>query len=216
MDTLLEKLKDYSRFLELEDRLPYWKSERQEKQMRLGELQRNLQQKQLQADSLQAPTFFEKILGKSENKREKLNKQIQEITAAITAVKWESESLEKRIVAGKQELEALTDSRETYEKAKTQRILTPAQESCLMMEEISAFVPAAQETAARLQSILEDAALWMRQGTTNYEGFEASAKQAAVRLTGILAVLPEGVASVGEYLSAQEGYFHTDQPLDRL
>lgn len=216
MDTLLEKLKDYSRFLELEDRLPYWVSERREKQMRLGELQRNLQQKQLQADSLQAPTFFERILGKSENKREKLNKQIQEITAAITAVKWESESLEKKIVAGKQELETLADSRENYENAKSKQMLNPAQESRLMMEEISAFVPAARETADRLQSILEDAALWMRQGTTNYEGYEDQAKQAAVRLAGILSVLPEGVASVGAYLRDPDGYFNTDQPMDRL
>ena len=216
MDTLLEKLKDYSRFLELQDRFPCWESERQEKQMRLTELQRNLQQKQLQLDSLQAPTFFEKIFGKAEKQQEKLNKQIQEITAAITAVKWEAESLEKKIMAGKQELEALTDSRETYEKAKTQRILTPAQESRLMMEEISAFVPAARETAARLQSILEDAALWMRQGTTNYAGYEDQAKQAAVRLVGILSVLPEGIASIGEYLHAPDGYFNTDQPLEQI
>ena len=58
METLLGKLKDYSRFLELEDRLSYWESESQEKQMRLAELQQNLQQKQLQQDSLQASTFF--------------------------------------------------------------------------------------------------------------------------------------------------------------
>jgi chromosome segregation ATPase len=216
MEALLEKLKDYSRYLELEDKLPYWESERQEKQMRLAELQRNLKQKQLQQDSLQTPTFFTKIFGKAENKREKLNKQIQEIMATLTAVRWESESLEKKIVAGKQELEALTDSRENYEKAKSQRTLTPAQESRLMMEEISAFVPAAQETAGRLQSILEDAALWIRQGSTNYAGYEAQAKQAAVRLAGILDILPEGVASVGEYLSAPEGYFDTDQPMDRI
>ena len=66
MDTLLEKLKDYSRFLELQDRFPCWESERQEKQMRLTELQRNLQQKQLQLDSLQAPAFFEKLFGKAD------------------------------------------------------------------------------------------------------------------------------------------------------
>ena len=68
----------------------------------------------------------------------------------------------------------------------------------------------------RLQSILEDAALWMRQGTTNYAGFEDQAKPAAVRLAGILAILPEGVASVGAYLHAPEAYFDTDQPLERI
>ena len=216
MEALLEKLKNYSRYLELEDRLPCWESERQEKQMRLAELQGNLHKKQLEKDAQKAPSFFEKILGKAEKKQEKRKKQIQEITATITAVQWEAESLEKRIVAGKQELESLSDSRETYERAKSQRTLTPAQESRLMMEEISAFVPAARETAGRLQSILEDAGLWMRQGTTNYAGFEDPAKQAADRLAGILAILPEGIASVGEYLRTPDGYFNTDQPLERI
>lgn len=216
MEALLEKLKDYSRFLELEDKLPYWVSERQDKQIRLGELRRNLQQKQLQLDSLEAPIFFEKILGKAGKKQEKLNKQIQEITAAITAVKWESESLEKKIMAGKQELETLADSRENYENAKSKQMLNPAQESRLMMEEISAFVPAAREAADRLQSILEDAAMGMRQGTKNYEGYEDQAKQTAVRLVGILSVLPEGVASVGAYLRDTDGYFNTDQPLEQI
>ena len=149
MEILLEKLRAYCRFLELEDSLSCWESRQSEQLIHLATLQENLEKKQQELENLKSPTFFRKVLGQAGGKREKLRRQTQEITAAITAAQWELASLEKKIAAGKQERDNLRDSREIYEKEKQKMDLNAAQESQLMMAEISGFVPAARKNAER-------------------------------------------------------------------
>ena len=60
----------------------------------------NLHQKELELLQLKAPNFFQRILGRAEEKKEKLSKQIREITAAKTAAQWELEGLEKQAEGG--------------------------------------------------------------------------------------------------------------------
>ena len=157
MDELLKKLKDYSRFLELQDSVPYWEGQIPELEARLDEMKWNLHQKELELLQMKAPNFFQRILGRAEEKKEKLSKQIREISAARTAAQWERDGLNKQIEAGKRELETLADSREIYDAARKEAILTMAQESRLMMEEISAFAPVALETAWHVLTALDAA-----------------------------------------------------------
>ena len=129
MDELLKKLKDYSRFLELQDSVPYWEGQIPELEARLDEMKWNLHQKELELLQLKEPNFFQRILGRAEEKKEKLSKQIREISAARTAAQWERDGLNKQIEEGKRELETLADSREIYDAARKEAVLTMAQES---------------------------------------------------------------------------------------
>ena len=95
MEDLIKKLRDYSRFLELEDSIPYWESLMPELEARIEELKWNRQQKELELLQLKEPTFFQRWFGRSEEKKELLNKQIREITAAQSAAIWELEDLQE-------------------------------------------------------------------------------------------------------------------------
>ena len=228
MDELLKKLKDYSRFLELEDSIPYWEAQIPELKDRLGEMKWNLQQKEVELLTLKEPNVFQRLFGRAEEKKERLSKQIREITAARTAAQWELEGLEKQIAAAAQELKTLEGSRAAYETAKGEAVLSPAQESRLMMEEISAFVPVAMETAGRILEALEDARPWMSSDAQTIRVSQdnrrmehlGKAEAAALRLKDLLSVLPEGVADMGSYLQAPYAYINgvtsRFKQLDRL
>jgi len=200
MDELLKKLKDYSRFLELEDSIPYWESQIPELQARISEMNWNLQQKELEQLQLKEPNFIQRMFGRAEEKKEKLSKQIREITSARTAAQWELESLKKQIETGKQELDALTGSGEAYEAARNGSVLSVAQESRLMMEQISTLTPLALETAWRALMVLEEARPWIRSNRVMVDGSRKMellyrAQDHSRRLLKILAALPEGAAS---------------------
>jgi len=200
MDELLKKLKVYSRFLELEDSIPYWESQIPELQARISEMNWNLQQKELEQLQLKEPNFIQRMFGRAEEKKEKLSKQIREITSARTAAQWELESLKKQIETGKQELDALTGSGEAYEAARNGSVLSVAQESRLMMEQISTLTPLALETAWRALMVLEEARPWIRSNRVMVDGSRKMellyrAQDHSRRLLKILAALPEGAAS---------------------
>ena len=95
MDDLLKKLKDYSRFLELEDSIPYWESQIPELEERIEEMKWNKQQKEMEMLQLKEPNFFQKVFGKAEEKKETLALQIQEIKSAHMAATWDLEGLRK-------------------------------------------------------------------------------------------------------------------------
>ena len=205
MEELLTKLHSYSRFLELEDSIPYWEAQLPELEDRIEEMKWNLQQKELELLQLKEPNFFQKMFGRAEEKKETLSKQIREIKAAQTAAQWELEALEKKIGGGREELSALADSAAAYKGAKADMTLTSAQESRLLMEEISAFGPLALETAWRALTALEDARPWMRNTrviTEENRKMEClyRAQDYARRLLTILAALPEGAANPGTRL----------------
>lgn len=205
MDDLLKKLKDYSRFLELEDSIPYWESQIPELKERIDEMKWNLQQKELELLQLKNPNFLQRLFGRAEEKQEKLSQQIREITAARTAAQWELEGLEKKIKTGKEELETLTGAQESYRQAKEETVLTTVQESRLMMEEITAFAPVALETAWHILESLEEARPWMRSTRIIAEGSRKMehlyrAQDYSRRLLAILSIMPEGVANPGTKL----------------
>lgn len=228
MEALLEKLRAYGRFLELKDQLPHWESQIGDLKTRIRELKLNRDLKEIELSNLKDPNFFQRLFGRTEEKKEKLGQQVSQATAAWTAAKWELEDLEKRINAGKQELEALSGCREAYAQAKAEAQLTTIQEGQLMMEELAAFTPAALMAAQRILDALEDARPWMQKdalskgvGQDNRKlACLAAAQRSAESLVQILGILPEGSANIGAYLRAPESYITAvtleTKQLDRL
>lgn len=197
MEELLNKLHAYSRQLELQDSISDWENQSAEMKARTSEMTENLRKKEQAQATLEKPTFFQKIFGKAETEKAKLGRQIREIATARMAVQWELEALEKKIIEGKQELQTLSGSGTDYDAAKADMVLTPVQESCLMMEEISAFAPAAMKAAGRALETLEMTALGQDR---------QNAESAANQLRSILSVLPEGVAPIGGFLLAPRDF----------
>jgi hypothetical protein len=228
MEDLIKKLHAYSRYLELRDSIPYWEAQLPELKYRLEEMQWNQQQKETELLTLKEPNFFQRLFGRAEEKKERISKQIREISGAKTAAQWELEGLEKQIREGREELALLEDSRNHYEAAKAAAALSPAGESRLMMEQISAFAPVALETAWHVLMALEDARPWMsRDARTTGVGPDnrkmeclARAEAAAALLREILEALPEGIATVGSYLREPHDYIYgvtsEFKQLDRL
>lgn len=214
MEKLIKSLHDYGRFLELEDLLPQWQQQFAEQKIRIGELRLNRDQKQWELDHLESPGFFRRLLGRVEEKKDRLGQQLREVTAALNAAQWEQQDLQQKIEAAKEELSALSESRELYTVAKENASLSTMEESQLVMEEIASFTPAALAAAERVLDALEEARHWMQEDV-RYKGVRpnnrkmeclAEAADNAKRLVEIIAMLPEGCASVGGYLHAPEGY----------
>lgn len=214
MEELLTLLKQYGRFLELEDSIPYWQEQLPEMRTRIRELTVNRDGKQFALNALEEPNFFQRLLGRAEEKKEKLGKQLREVNAALSAAQWEQKALEEKIAEGKRELESLAGSREAYGQAKQAAVLSMAQESQLMMQEIAAFTPAAIAAADRILEALEAARFWMQEDARSRGvrsdnrkmEFLAQAAENANRLVEILAIMPEGCAGVGSYLKNPGGY----------
>ena len=224
MEELLKKMKNCSRLMELEGSIPYWESRIPELRNRIREMQWNLRQKEQALAACENPTLFQRLLGRAEEKKKLLNGQILQLTAARMAAQWELEGLEQEIGEGKRERLDLADSREVYAAARAEAILTPAQESRLMMEEISVFVPLAMETAWRILDALEEARPWMRRDTVGQNSRKTEclgrAEEGARQLCDILSLLPEGIAPVGSYLSDPHAYLwdvnSEEEQLERL
>ena len=214
MEELLIKLRDYSRLLELEDSIPYWEAQIPELKDRIKEMKWNLQQKELELLQWSNPNFFQRLFGRAEEKKERLDQQIRELKAARTAAQWERDGLDKKIRGAKEELAALADSREAYQSAKAEMVLSSAQESRLMMEEISAFAPVAMKTANRALEALEEARPWMQKDALSTRVGQANRKLECLnnaqgytrRLKKLLEVMPEGCASPGSSFEELYGY----------
>jgi cell division septum initiation protein DivIVA len=120
----------------------------------------------------------------------------------------EIKRMEKKIAAGKQEREALTDSWEIYTAAKQEAVLNTAQESQLIMEEIAAFAPIALKLAERTLQPLQDAQL-LGMGITEVKSEMLNqAVQDAIRLREILSIMPEGCADIGGFLQNPNGFLY--------
>ncbi len=207
MDDLLKKLKQYSRYLELEDSIPYWESQVPELKAKIRELKTNRDNKEIDLQRMEKSGIFQRLFSGSTGKQERLKQQLSQSNAAWTAAKWELEQLEKKIAAGKQEHDALADSREVYIAAKQEAVRNAAQESRLIMEEIAAFTPLALTLAERTLQYLEEALLLGATMEVKTE-FLNHAAENAKQLREILTIMPEGCADIGGYLLNPQGFIY--------
>lgn len=208
MDDLLNKLKTYSRFLELKDSIPHWEAQTLELKARIRELKANRDNKESALQRMEQPGFFRRLFGGSSEKRERLQQQFSQANAAWAAAKWDLEELQQKLTAGKQEWETLTGSREAYISAKEAAILDSAAESRLMMEELSAFAPLALTMAERTLASLQNAQLLDTGGSEMKTELLNEAVKDALQLRELLQVLPEGCADMGGFLENPNGFLY--------
>lgn len=208
MDDLLNKLKNYSRFLELEDSIPLWEVQTLELKARIRELKTNCDNKESSLQRMENPGFFQRLFGGSGEKRERLQQQLSQANAAWVAAKWDLEELQQKLTAGKQEWETLAGSREDYVSAKEAAALDSAAESRLMMEELSAFAPLALTMAERTFASLQNVHLLGAGVTEMKTELLNEAVKNALQLRELLQVLPEGCADIGGFLENPNGFLY--------
>lgn len=208
MEELLNKLKAYSRYLELEDTIPHWEAQTRELKARIRELKTNRDNKESSLQRMENPGLLRRLFGGSSEKRERLQQQFSQANAAWAAAKWDLEELEQKLTAGKQEWETLAGSREDYGSAKEAAVLDSAAESRLMMEELSAFAPLALTMAERTLESLQNAQLLGAGVTEMKTELLNEAVKDALQLRELLQVLPEGCADIGGFLENPNGFLY--------
>ena len=208
MEELLNKLKAYSRYLELEDSISHWEAQTRELKARIRELKTNRDNTESSLQRMENPGFFQRLFGGSGEKRERLQQQLSQANSAWAAAKWDLEELQQKLTAGKQEWETLAGSREAYVSAKEAAALDSAAESRLMMEELSAFAPLALTMAERTLASLQNAQLLGAGVTEMKTELLNEAVKDALQLRELLQVLPEGCADIGGFLENPNGFLY--------
>ena len=72
MEQLLEKMQACRRQLELEDRLPAWERQLQERKAQISEMTENLKQKEQALEKLGNPGFLQRLSGKTGVQKERI------------------------------------------------------------------------------------------------------------------------------------------------
>lgn len=208
MDELLKKLKDYSRFLELQDSIPCWENQIPEQKARIRELKASRDNKESTLQQMENPGLLWRLFGGAGEKQERLKQQLSQTNAALAAANWDLEELEEKLAAGKREWETLVGSGQSYKAAKEAEDLNSAGESRLMMEEISAFAPLALEVAERTLLSLQNAQLLGSGVMEMKTEILNEAVKNVLCLREILSILPEGCADIGGFLENPNGFLY--------
>lgn len=203
----------YGRFLELEDLIPVWQSSQEEKRREVRYLQRERDLKEIEYKRWQEPGFFQRLLGKTEEKREKARQEYREAAAECDKLQREMEELTEKIAAGTEEKETLAGSESQY-KVWREVCREAGSDTDAGRLTAAALAPAAIGAATRCLEALGDARGWARtdarmtrvaEGNRKME-FLAEAEKNAKRLNFLLEQMPEGMVETGNYLKHGTGY----------
>lgn len=184
-----ELLSAYGRYLELEQLLPNWQQELQDKNDALQEAKEEMNWQKLQLIGAENPNFFQRLLGNWEAKIEKAQEEVRAATAEYEKQKWDIAQLAEDMQAYQQMLP-------------------------LNQQEARYLAPAAIVAASECLAALEAASPWVRRDahTTRISSGNrrmellAKAQSHAETLMRLLSLLPEGTIVPGRYLRDPDNY----------
>lgn len=221
MEKWEEILTRYARFLELEGEIPELEEKDREKTAALKDRKWDMDWKELEARNLDNPNFFQRLLGKNEEKREAAWQLYREAAADYEREKREAEALQQQIFTKKEELAGLA----YYADAGLQ--LFDHYE--IPVERLqNALAPAMVKTANRILDALVQARRWMQEDA-RYKGvrsenrkleFLSKASAETLRLRCLLEKVEVDFEGFGGYLKYPESYITAPtsefKQLDRL
>lgn len=191
----------YGRYLSLEGQIPELEEQIRNVAEQVNVWKYDMNWRQIEVMKLEAPGLLERLLGRTERKKEKAVAELRESRATYEIAKRKQEELEFQLKQYREELAALAGSREEYEQA-----------GC--PKEAAAFLPAALEAAERCLEALNSMLPHARRdanfdrvlpGNRKMEFMQKAARNAR-RLTDILALMPEGIVEQGSYFQYPEHY----------
>lgn len=198
-----ELLSAYGRYLELEQLLPNWQQELQDKNDALQEAKEEMNWQKLQLIGAENPNFFQRLLGNWEAKIEKAQEEVRAATAEYEKQKWDIAQLAATLSEAQQEFDRLAEDMQAYQQ------MLP-----LNQQEARYLAPAAIVAASECLAALEAASPWVRRDahTTRISSGNrrmellAKAQSHAKTLMRLLSLLPEGTIVPGRYLRDPDKY----------
>lgn len=207
MERVLQELKNYSRWLQLEVKIPDLEEALAEaKDFRIG-ADGNVRVAQWEMERLEKPGFFQRLKGDLEDRKEEVRRQMRTAQTQLQQAQEEEELRRKALEDARAEFTELSGSWNTYLQEKERFGQTVEGEKELLTGICMGLTKDCQEA-------LEQARPWMRQDTlrrgVSFENrkleFLALAADRAVRINAILEQLPEDAVEKPAYLRNPEGY----------
>ena len=201
----MEKLINYARFLDLERSIPDLEAKRKLLQAKVRETKMDCDWKEIEQKNLENPGFFQRIFGRTEEKKEKAYFAYREALAVWESVKRELAEVEIRLDAEKQQMQSLIGSKKAYDGFSGNYT---SEQKC------EVFGPVAVQAANRCIEALEEARVWMqedalrkgvRSGNRKME-FLAHAAKNARQLMTIWGLIGLESIPVGSYLKDPDSY----------
>lgn len=219
--TLKQRL---SRKVQLEDTIPQLQIRREELSETIPWLRTDLAAAKFDADKLENPGFFLRLLGRAEEKLVNARKAVRDASIAYDAAMRELAELEERIQKDTSELESLSGCREAYLRLLEQNCGDPRaviwKEQLLCSEAICAVSQVIDALSGAHPSMVTDVRYrGVYEGNRKME-FLAAADQHAQTLRELLAQLPHNPVTIGASHHAPSAYVNSatmeHAQLDRL
>ncbi len=214
MEKILSYLKDYQRARLLQVRIPELEKEYQGAKDRSGEASLAAAQAKWELEKQEKGSFFDRLLGKQEEKKKKAWQAYREAQAGAQAAKEALTDLEKTRDAARHEAETLSGSWEKYLREKTDYLNRGGDLEQLRKEEIPILAAVGAEEIRLCLADLEEARFWMQkdirrqyvsQDNRKLE-FLGKARERGLLILALLKQLPEGSVETPNCLQALDGY----------
>lgn len=207
MEQVLQKLKNYSRWLGLEADIPGLEDALAEAKALRIDAGGSVRVAQWELDRLENPGFFQRLKGDLEERKEEFRKQYRSAKILYQQAQEEVDARAKELEAARKEFAELSGSWEGYlqEKARFGESTT---------EEVKLLAGIGIGLSKDCQEALEEARPWMRAdvmrrgvsyGNRKLE-FLGIAREKAGRLLALLEQLPEGLVEIPNYLRGPDGF----------
>lgn len=209
MEELRSALRSFGRYLELRELLYFWEIRQKELEQSTPKLREDRDWKKAAVEELREPGFLQRLLGRTEEKREKAQNEYRKASEIYQAALRETEELEHKLQQGREEYQALSGSRENWEQKRQM-----AQEETPAEWILEALAPAVVAAVSGAIPALWEARVWMQEDARRKGVREENrkleylnrAKQHACGLQEIILFLPEGAAEISGYVHSPEGY----------
>lgn len=207
MEQVVQELKNYSRWLQLEGKIPGLEDALAEaKVLRIGAGGR-VRVAQWEQERLENPGFFQRMKGGLEERKEEVHREYRAAQVQLQQAQEEVALRKKELEEAREEFAALSGSLDAYLQEKGQVNRTTEEEQRLLTEICIGLTIDCQEA-------LEQARPWMRVDVMRRGvGFEnrkleflGIAREKAGRMKALLEQLPEGVVEIPGYLRNPDGF----------
>lgn len=219
MEHLRELLTNAAKQVELELQLPPLQSSCNEMKETVSDLKSERDWAKLTAKNLEEPGFFQRLLGRVEEKQEKAQEEARQAAAAYEKAKRELDELEHHLKMQQAAYAALSGSRESYDLARKSFLGAADTEAICKLRSMEAetFRPVAIETVRQIRNSLFAARGWMQRevrprysnNETRRMEFLQLADDYAKMLQGLLVYFPEGSVTLGASMAAPSDYIRS-------
>lgn len=207
MEQILQELKNYSRWLQLEAKLPGLEDALAEAKALRIDADGRMRLVQWEMEGLEKPGFFQRLKGGLEERREEVYREQRAAQAHLQLVQEEVEQREKELREARADFAALSGSWEAYLREKAEFGGTVNGEAGLLAAIGVGLTNDCQEA-------LEEARPWMRMDVmrrgVSFDNrkleFLGIARERAGRITALLEQLPEGTVQIPGYLRNPDGF----------